>query len=580
MRNIFKKWIFFTGLAAILALFFLVWGCFIPSGQRTPVDWEMSSNAEKIYDYLVLEQSLRSGSVEEVKRSVRFLIDMDPSEETYVDAISSLMFKGEKKMALEIAEKGYRLFPVSKRIVLLYVEILMQSAQTQQGVEVLSAYIKKNPDETGLTMRLAELLIKLREYGKANEILNLVPREAKPTDMDPAFPEEDTPVRKTSYYLYTKGRVLAGLGKTRDAEAMLRRAVEKDPEFIEAWAELALLYEKNKRPAEALEIYKTLLEMDRENPSIWVRIVHAELQLGHVEKAYSTVELGPPSISFLMQAAQLFMASKQWDFAEQIYLKAAALPGVDDEVFLYLFLITYDGRHDVEKALQYLNMVRPESPIYERAEIYKIQVLTENKRFDEAVAVADDAISKYPGQRSFWQSKAALYALQGKYDEADRVLSEALQQFPNDAELMFARGALYDQSGRKEEAMLVMEEILKQHPDDSAALNYIGYTLADKGVELERARKLIVKALEGDPENAHIIDSLAWVQYRLGDFEEAYKNILRAIGYEPEEPEIWEHYGDIAKAVNKNKQAKDAYRRALELNPGNSEEIRKKMNEI
>ena len=89
-----------------------------------------------------------------------------------------------------------------------------------------------------------------------------------------------------------------------------------------------------------------------------------------------------------------------------------------------------------------------------------------------------------------------------------------------------------------------------------------------------------MKALEGDPENAHIIDSLAWVQYRLGDFEEAYKNILRAIDYEPEEPEIWEHYGDIAKAVNKNKQAKDAYRRALELNPGNSEEIRKKMNEI
>lgn len=580
MQKILKKWFFFIGLATVLVLFFLVWGCFIPSGQRTPVDWELSSNAEKIYDYLTLEQSLRSGNVEDVKRSVRFLIDMDPSEETYVDAVSSLMFKGEKKMALEIAEKGYQIFPDSKRIILLYVETLMQSSKIEQGVEVLSAYIKKNPYETGLTMRLAELLIKLKEYGKANEVLNLVPRDAKPTDMDSAFPEEDIPLRKTSYYLYTKGRALDGLGKTRDAEAMLRRAVEKTPEFMEAWAELAFLYEKDKRPAEALEIYKTLLEMDHDNPSIWLRIVHAELQLGRVEKAYSTVELGPSSVSFLMQAAQLFMAGKQWDFAEKVYLKAASLPGVDDEVFLYLFLLTYEGRHDVGKALEYLSMIRPESPVFERAAIYKIQVLTENKRFDEAAAVADYAISKYPKQRSFWQSKAALYSLQGKYDESDRILDEAIKQFPDDADLMFSKGALYDQSGRKEEAMRVMEEILKQHPDDSAALNYIGYTLADKGVELERAHKLIVKALEGDPENAHIIDSLAWVQYRLGDFETAYKSILRAIGYEPEEAEIWEHYGDIAKAVNKKKQAKDAYRRALELNPDNSEEIRKKMNGI
>ena len=163
MQKILKKWFFFIGIATVLVLFFLVWGCFIPSGQRTPVDWELNSNAEKIYDYLTLEQSLRSGNVEDVKRSVRFLIDMDPSEETYVDAVSSLMFKGEKKMALEIAEKGYQIFPDSKRIILLYVETLMQSSKIEQGVEVLSAYIKKNPYETGLTMRLAELLIKLKE---------------------------------------------------------------------------------------------------------------------------------------------------------------------------------------------------------------------------------------------------------------------------------------------------------------------------------------------------------------------------------------------------------------------------------
>lgn len=581
MQNSSKKWIFFAVLALVLGLFCLVWGCFTPSKQRSAGEWTLSPEAEKIYDYLALEQSLRSGNLEDVKRAVRFLIEFDPSEETYVDAVSSLMFKGEKEMALEIAEKGYWLFPDSNRIALLYAETLMQSSENEKGITVLTSYVKKNPYETHIAMRLAELFIKLKQFNHANEILNLIPADAKTNEMDPAFPdEENTPVRQTSYYLYTKARALAGLGKIKDAETLLKRAVEKNREFMEAWAELAFIYEKNKRPAEALEIYGILLEMDQENPSIWIRIVHTQLQLGQVESAYATIERAPPSVNFLMQAAQLFMSSNEWELAEQVYLKAATIPGVDDEVFLYLFLVAYEGRKDLEKALSYLSLINPDSPMFERAALYKIQVLTENKRFGDALAAADEAIAQYPGQRSFWQSKAALYHMQEKYAEAEAVINQALGEFPNDSELMFTKGALYDQSGRKAEAMQTMEEILKSHPNDPAALNYIGYTLADKGVELERAHELIVKALEGDPENAHIIDSLAWVQYRQGDYEAAYENILRAIDYDPVEAEIWEHYGDIARALNKDSLARDAYTKALELEPDNFDEIQKKLNEI
>ncbi len=582
MGNSLKKWFFPVCLVLVLALFCLVWGCFfIPEQNSNRVVWELNPSAEEIYNLLSLEQSIRSNNLDEAKQSALLLVERDPSEETFVEAVSELMLKGEKSVSLEIAAKGHALYPESKRISLVYAEALMQSGRMEEGVALLSAYAEKNPYDTHIIMRLSDLLVRLKQFSKANEVLNFIPADAKPTELDPSFGAyADTPARKTPYYLYMKAKALLGLNKLKDAEALLKRAVEKDPKFVEAWAELAFLYEKSKRPAEALEIYNRLLELDRSNPSIWIRIVYSELQLGHVDNAFSAVELGPPTVNFLMQAGQLFTGFKEWNLAERIYLKAAALPGVDDEVFLYLFLVAYDGSKDLERAVNYLSMISPDSPLYERAVLYKIQALSENKRYSESMAVVEEALDHFPAQKSFWQTKASLYHVQGKYAEAEQLLDEALQRFPDDPELMFAKGALYDQLNRKAEAMQVMEAIVKAHPDNSAALNYIGYTLADKGVELERARELIERALAGDPENAHIIDSLAWVYFKMGNFAEAYKTILKAMEFSPQEAEIWEHYGDIAEKVNKPTEAKKAYARALELSSEDSAEIEEKLKKV
>ena len=564
-----------------LCLFCFAWGCFFaPDRAHEQAEWSLAPAAEEIYNLLLLEQSIRSDDLEEVKRAARQLTELDPSEDTFVDAVNALMFRGEKTLSLEIARKAHLQHPESKRIHLVYAEAMMQAGRIEDGVDLLAAYAAGNPYDTHIIMRLAELFVRLKQFGRANEILNLIPADARPTELDPSFDAwPDIPVRKNPQYLYLKGKVLAGLNKLRDAEALLKQAVDKDPRFAEALAELAFLYENNKRPAEALEIYNRLLDLDSSNPSVWLRIIYSELQLGHADNAFAAVELGPPSLSFLLQAGQLFSSYKQWLLAERVYLKAAALPGADSEVFLYLFLTAMDSGN-FDRAMNYLGMIPPESPAYERAVLYKLQAFSNAGRFDEAMQTVDEALQKFPAQKIFWLSKVSLYHVHEKYTEAELLINEALERFPADSELMFAQGALYDQTGRKDEALQVMEEIIQKYPNDSAALNYIGYTLADSGVELERARELILRALEGEPENPHIIDSLAWVQYRLGSFDDAYKNILRAIDFSPLEPEIWDHYGDIALKVNKPAEARKAYSRALELSPENSGEIQRKLDQL
>jgi tetratricopeptide (TPR) repeat protein len=116
--------------------------------------------------------------------------------------------------------------------------------------------------------------------------------------------------------------------------------------------------------------------------------------------------------------------------------------------------------------------------------------------------------------------------------------------------------------------MALMEKVVLQFPDHALALNYVGYNLADSGIELERALALIQRAAELEPEADFIIDSLAWAHFRLGNIEEAWTQIQRAVGLSkngPEDPSMLEHFGDIAFARGDKANARDGWEASEEI---------------
>ena len=109
-----------------------------------------------------------------------------------------------------------------------------------------------------------------------------------------------------------------------------------------------------------------------------------------------------------------------------------------------------------------------------------------------------------------------------------------------------------------------MQQVLELQPDHAEALNFIGYTWADKNMNLEKALEYITRAAELKPDNGFIIDSLGWVYYRLGKFHKAVKELQRSLELEPEDPNIYEHLGDVYHSLNKIPQALENYKRAYE----------------
>ena len=118
-------------------------------------------------------------------------------------------------------------------------------------------------------------------------------------------------------------------------------------------------------------------------------------------------------------------------------------------------------------------------------------------------------------------------------------------------------------------SLSTMEKILKEKPDDASAMNFIGYTLAIMGKDMERAEKLVRKALEIKPDDGYIADSLAWVLFKAGKVDEALKYIEKASQKVKGDPIIAEHLGDVLVARNRLNEAREAYQRSLSINPYN-----------
>jgi len=142
----------------------------------------------------------------------------------------------------------------------------------------------------------------------------------------------------------------------------------------------------------------------------------------------------------------------------------------------------------------------------------------------------------------------------GQYKAAVREFERNAGYYPDPrsvpARLAFMHAMALDLAGRKDEAVRRFVELAETHPGFAEARNYLAYTWAEAGEHLDEARQHVGAALAKDPGNAAYIDTLAWIEYKTGEFEEAWENILQAELLRPGDPEIEEHKKAIRAALD------------------------------
>ncbi len=146
--------------------------------------------------------------------------------------------------------------------------------------------------------------------------------------------------------------------------------------------------------------------------------------------------------------------------------------------------------------------------------------------------------------------------------------------------LFYTRGISNERAGDWPAAEADFRESLKLQPDQPLVQNYLGYSMVEKGQSLDEALELIQKAVRGQPDDGYITDSLGWVYYRLGRYEDAVAPMLRAVELTPDDPVINDHLGDVLWMVGRTREAEFQWRRALSFGPADDldmDRIRKKL---
>ncbi|MFP4428612.1 MAG: tetratricopeptide repeat protein [Desulfovermiculus sp.] len=556
MRPSLLLTIFICLLCAALGLS----GCFKPRPRANQPEIlsfpDMSDQARASFAYL---RYLHLDG-DEALQALDTALALDPTPELFLEKIQTLSERDEYARAEQTAREALELFPGQPGLSLALLRSLWAQSKNQEAVSFVNKTLDLHPKNWDLRSRLASLLLQQDQASTALDILQAIPEKSRTAHM---------------YYLLAQAQ--DALDNRKKAIEHLQQATQIDPSYTKAWAELAYQYELNRDFVAAEQAYTTLLEIGEVNQHILTRLVEIKLKLNKPTQALDLLFSHARLPRIILYGIGLFVQNSFYDHAEQALRKFG--PDIADSPrgIFYRAILALELHNDLDRTLALLGQISHDSDLHPRALALRCQLLWEKESPEAALHLARQGQEQYPEQVIFYTLQASIYRSLNDFDAAKEILQSGLNAVPQNTELLFELGVLAYEQGREQTAVEHMEEIISLDPDHAKALNFLGYTLVEQEQNLFRAKILIEKALALDPENGYYLDSLAWYQYTIGHHQKAWDTIQTAVSLVADDPVIWEHYGDIARALDHKKQARKGYRRALKFNPEDPKRLHSKL---
>jgi tetratricopeptide (TPR) repeat protein len=493
---------------------------------------------------MVLAQSLlRMGKGSQAWLQVQDLLDERPNDpRLWVLAGEALRQTGKYEEAVTYLKRAAAVSELRQRATLELVETLAAAHKFKEAADVLGEFLKKEGATLNGLTRWATLLARAGERDRATEVLDQV-LSGDPNQHDA---------------LLLKAMLEAGNGHVDAAEQLYRRAIAATSGDPDAELGLGRLLIDARRLPEA----RALLD------GLWKRV--QEKKLNSEEAAAEIAQ----------ERATLELLDHRTDEALTWLRKFSN--GPLDRRRLALWGEYYRLRESYREGFAFVR----DTKIEDEKETVRLR---DSLLVEFGIAAGDEAAAKQTVDRLIAGDPEDVVAAMGALDRrklyADAASrgKEATARLGDPPAVLFAYAAALERSGKWDEAVLQFRKLLAKQPDNPAALNYLGYMFADKGVQLDEARTMLVKAVELDPTSGAFQDSLGWVYFRLGDLDRAEKHLIEGLRLEPFDATVHEHVGDLFRARGEKARAAEAYRKALTLDPeeaGQKERIEKKLAEV
>lgn len=254
-----------------------------------------------------------------------------------------------------------------------------------------------------------------------------------------------------------------------------------------------------------------------------------------------------------------------------VYARTATFLRPDhlDSILLTAGLLIQQEQTDL--AIEAYGLVPKDHPAFYAAEIGRAEALAAADRNDEAIAVLTSLTETNGDLMMVHLSLGDLLRKAERFDEASQAYDRALDRVGtvSDAHwvVFYSRGIAHEREKRWEKADADFRKALELNPDQPLVLNYLGYSLVERGEKLDEALGMIQRAVAAQPDSGYIVDSLAWALFTLGRYSESLDPMERASILEPVDPIVTDHLGDVYWAVGRKVEAEFQWHRALSFDP-------------
>ena len=238
-----------------------------------------------------------------------------------------------------------------------------------------------------------------------------------------------------------------------------------------------------------------------------------------------------------------------------------------EQIYIYLARIE-DTRGNYNEALAWLNKINS-GPSFIESKILTAELIAKYEGNDQALESLDQYINLTPEAKlELFRAKISILYSDNKETEAYDLMKKEEENFKNSAEFKYDYAMLAERMGNTVLMEQLLREAIKIKPDYAVAYNALGYSFADRNIKLDEAKINIEIALSLEPRNHYIMDSMGWVQYRLGNIDVALDFLRKA--YEiKKDPEISAHLGEVLWHANKIDEAQKIWDESLQQYPDN-----------
>ena len=378
-------------------------------------------------------------------------------------------------------------------------------------------------------------------------------------------------VQSSSQQMFALSKIYISFKQTDLALATINKAIELDNNNLDAryWRARLLSIMKKYDAAEVDFKYITKKAPENEDYSgQYASYLQETKQFQKAQKILATHKATP---DLLFKRIIFALQNKDEKTANSIYEQLKNLQVPDDEKNHKNFMTgdaAYWTEHFDEAEKFYRKVLGGKNYLDAREMLSNI--LANAKRYDEAKEILhqlENAEEKYA---------VKAYRLESQIDKEQKdeiaaieTLNNSLKMLPNNSILLYDRAMMYEATDQMDKAEADLLQIIKDNPKNYEAYNALGYSLADHDMQLEKAYEYVQKANELNPDNAAIIDSLGWAEYKLGKYVEAEAHFKKALGMSIEDSELYIHLYKTLLKLDKVDEANEVIQKASALFPDN-----------